>query len=81
MLYMVIEKFRNGCKDQAHDRFKNMGRMLPDGLFYLDSWLEVQGSRCFQLMETEKEYLFDEWIKKWNDLIDFEIIPLKQRQR
>lgn len=80
MLYIVIEKFKTGSKDKVHKRFKNRGRMLPDGLFYLNSWLEFQGNRCFQLMETDKEYLFDEWIKEWEDLVDFEIIPLEQKQ-
>ena len=74
---MVIEKFKTGCKDKIYERLKTNGRMLPDGLIYLDSWLEFQGKRCFQLMETNNEYLFDERVKKWNDLVDFEIIPLE----
>ena len=78
MLYMVIEKFKTGCKDKVYERFKNRGRMLPYGLLYLNSWLEFQGNRCFQLMETDKENLFEEWIKEWRDLIDFEIIPLEK---
>ncbi len=79
MLYMVIEKFKIECKDKIYERLKTKGRMLPNGLIYLDSWLELQGKRCFQLMETDNEYLFDEWVKKWNDLVDFEIIPLEQK--
>lgn len=79
MLYMVIERFKGENKVNVYERFKTRGRMLPDGLFYLDSWLEFQGNRCFQLMETDKEYLFEEWIKKWEDIIDFEIIPLEQK--
>lgn len=77
---MVIEKFKTECKDKIYERLKTKGRMLPNGLIYLDSWLELQGKRCFQLMETDNEYLFDEWVKKWNDLIDFEIIPLEQKK-
>jgi len=80
MLYMVIEKYKTGCRDKIYERLKTKGRMLPNGLIYLDSWLELQGKKCFQLMETENEYLFDEWIKKWNDLVDFEIIPLEQKK-
>ncbi len=79
MLYMVIERFKGENKVNAYERFKTRGRMLPDGLFYLDSWLEFQGNRCFQLMETDKKYLFDEWVKKWEDLIEFEIILLEQK--
>ncbi len=80
MLYMVIEKFKSGSRDKVYERFTTRGRVLPDGLFYVNSWLEFQGNRCFQLMETDKEYLFDEWRKEWEDLVDFEIIPLEQKQ-
>ena len=50
--------------------------MLPDGLFYIDSWLEKDGNRCFQLMETEDPGLFDLWTKNWKDLGSFEIIEI-----
>ncbi len=51
--------------------------MLPEGLHYIDSWLSADRSKCFQLMETDDIALFDEWIVNWNDLIDFEIIPVE----
>jgi hypothetical protein len=78
MLYMVIETFRPGMKDKVYDRYSTNGRMLPHGLQYIDSWLEENGDRCFQLMESESAELFREWTEKWNDLVQFEIIPLVQ---
>jgi len=76
MRYMVIERFMDGKKSDVYDRFHQKGRMLPDGLHYIDSWLEENGNRCFQLMETDNESLFNEWIGHWNDLVEFEVVPL-----
>jgi hypothetical protein len=74
--YMVIEHFAPGAKDQIYERFREKGRMLPDGLVYVESWLEKDGDRCFQLMETDDPALFDLWTKKWSDLVRFEIVQL-----
>ncbi|MDH3762510.1 MAG: DUF3303 domain-containing protein [Gammaproteobacteria bacterium] len=74
--YMVIEKFFDNCTEKVYERFRNKGRMLPEGLNYLDSWLTKDGTRCFQLMETERHELFLEWMEKWNDLTHFEIIEI-----
>lgn len=74
--YMVIETFMPGCKDKVNERFRQNGRMLPDGLVYIDSWVEKNGDRCFQLMETNEPVLFQQWIKHWNDLVKFEIIEI-----
>jgi hypothetical protein len=76
MKYMVVETFVPNSKARVYERFEQRGRMLPDGLRYLDSWLEKEGDRCFQLMETDSPELFDIWIKQWNDLVSFEIIEL-----
>ena len=78
-LYMVIEHFCPGCKDQVYDRFHKKGRLLPEGLKYVDSWLEKDGNRCFQLMKTDDPKLFETWINKWNDLCDFEIIEIDEK--
>jgi hypothetical protein len=77
--YMVIEQFAPGAKDKVYERFREQGRMLPDGLVYVDSWLEKDGDRCFQLMETNDPSLFDRWTKSWNDLVRFEIIELGEK--
>jgi hypothetical protein len=74
--YMVIETHRDGCLENAYNRFREKGRMMPPGLHYLDSWLEKGGDRCFQLMETDEPALFREWTKNWDDLTDFEIVEI-----
>jgi hypothetical protein len=77
-LYMVIEHFRDGAFDAVYRRFHEKGRMLPDGLKYVDSWVAVDQRRCFQLMECNDVRLFDEWIACWNDLVDFEIVAVRR---
>ena len=74
--YMVIETHRKGCLEAVYRRFYEKGRMMPDGLEYIDSWLEKDGDRCFQLMETNDTSLFSEWTKNWDDLTDFDIIEI-----
>lgn len=74
--YMVIETHRQGCLEEAYRRFHANGRMMPEGLHYVDSWLEKDGDRCFQLMETDDPALFPEWTKNWDDLTHFEIIEI-----
>lgn len=71
---MVVEHFAD--PKAVYQRFAEKGRMLPDGLLYIDSWIDTDVQRCFQLMETEDEALFDDWISNWSDLGTFEIIPL-----
>ena len=74
---MVIETFAPGRKMAVYERFQQHGRMLPEGLAYLDSWLEKEGDRCFQLMETDSPNLFAEWIDHWKDLVSFEVIGIE----
>ena len=73
---MVIETHREGSLGEVYRRFHRMGRMMPEGLHYIDSWLEKDGHRCFQLMETDNPTLFPEWTKNWEDLTHFEIIEI-----
>lgn len=74
--YMVIERFKTGCFDELYKRFDEKGRMLPDGLYYLNSWTNKAQNVCFQLMESNNQDLFKIWIDKWSDLTDFEIVPI-----
>lgn len=76
MLYMVIERFRPGILEQIAQRFAQRGRMLPEGLVYLSSWLDPAGTQCFQIMETEKPELLETWMACWNDLAEFEVVPV-----
>ena len=77
--YMVIETFLPGCKSKIYERFHSQGRMLPDGLIYLNSWLEKDGDRCFQLMETNDSSLFTLWTERWRDLVNFEVIEIGEK--
>lgn len=74
--YMVVEKFRAGCLDAIYHRVEQRGRLLPDGLHYLNSWVNRERMICFQLMETADATLFDHWITHWTDLAEFEIYPI-----
>jgi hypothetical protein len=73
---MVIERFRNRDAEPIYRRFRDRGRMMPDGLHYLGSWIETNFERCFQLMECDDDRLFQDWIANWNDLADFEVVPV-----
>lgn len=73
---MVIETAYPDSLDKVYARFHEKGRMLPDGLYYVDSWLENDGDRCFQLMETKEPALFNVWINHWKDLTHFEVIQI-----
>jgi hypothetical protein len=77
MKYMAIETFKSGMADKVYERFNDKGRALPDGLYYLDSWLSNDRTKCFQLMEADRFELFEEWIAKWDDLIEFEIVSVQ----
>ena len=72
---MVIEQFVQGARP-VYERAAEQGRMLPEGLVYLDSWIDESLSRCFQLMETDDPALFDDWIANWSDLAEFEVVPV-----
>ena len=76
MLFMVIERFKNRDVKPVYRRFEDKGRMLPDGLKYIGSWVEASYDRCFQLMECDDPRLFDAWIAHWQDLVEFEVIPV-----
>jgi hypothetical protein len=77
MLYMVIEQYLSGPRP-VYERAAVRGRMLPEGLTYLDSWVVDDGSmaRCFQLMETSDPALLDAWFERWSDLVSFEVFPV-----
>ncbi len=76
MRYMVIETFKPGAKPAVYERFAEKGRMLPGGLAYINSWIEKDGARCFQVMETEEPSLLRVWAENWNDLVDFEFVEV-----
>ena len=75
-LYMVIEHFKDGDAVPVYRRFRDRGRLAPEGLTYVSSWVDVSLSRCFQVMETDDRHLLDQWIAQWSDVVDFEVYPV-----
>jgi len=73
MLYMIIENFRNGDAVPVYRRFRERGRLAPEGLRYVSSWVTQDLHRCYQVMECDDRALLDEWIANWSDLVDFEV--------
>ena len=80
MLFMVIERFKNRDARAVYRRFQEKGRMAPAGLHYVGSWIEANFDRCFQLMECDDPRLLQQWIIQWQDLIEFEIVPVVPSQ-
>lgn len=72
-LYMVVEHFKNNDAVAVYRRFRDFGRMAPDGLIYVSSWVDDKLERCYQLMETDDRTLLDKWMGKWSDIVDFEV--------
>ena len=75
MLFMVIEQFRNQDAKSVYRRFRQKGRLTPDGLEFVNSWVAADLSRCFQLMECSDVTLFQQWVAEWTDNNDIEIVP------
>jgi hypothetical protein len=75
-LYMIVEHFKDGDAAAVYRRFREKGRMAPEGLSYVSSWVDENFERCYQLMETDDGRLLDQWITNWNDLVDFEVYPV-----
>jgi hypothetical protein len=76
MLFMVIERFKHGNAKLVGERFKRDGRMLPEGVIYHESWVDREGARCYQLMEAPQAESLAAWVKCWDDLVEFEIVPV-----
>jgi len=72
-LYMVIERFKGGDAVPVYRRFRDHGRLAPEGLSYVSSWVDISLERCYQLMETNNPLLLDDWMSHWSDIVDFEV--------
>lgn len=77
MLFMVIEHYAPGRAPEVYRRFRERGRMAPEGVMYLASWVDLEFRRCFQVMEAAGEPELRAWTKHWEDLVDFEIVPVQ----
>ena len=75
MLFMVVEHFKQDAR-LIGERFRSDGRMLPEGVVYHQSWVDPAGARCYQIMEAEHPELISEWTSHWDDLVDFEVVPV-----
>jgi hypothetical protein len=78
--YMVVEHFKNKDAVPAYRRFRERGRMAPEGLVYVSSWIDENMERCYVVMETHDRSLIDKWIANWNDIVDFEVYPVMSTQ-
>jgi hypothetical protein len=80
MLYMVVEHFRGGDAVPVYRRFRDEGRLAPQGLSYVASWVTSDLKHCYQVMECTDRALLDAWIARWDDLVDFEVNPVVSSQ-
>ncbi len=76
MQFMVIEHFRDGNARPVYRRFTAQGRLMPDGIAYVASWISADFSRCYQVMQAEDAVTLQQWVAAWSDLVEFEIIPV-----
>lgn len=75
MQYMIIESYRHGPVP-VYERFRERGRMAPEGLHYVSSVVTTDGQRCYQLMECDDRALLEQWMRAWSDIVDFEVLPV-----
>jgi hypothetical protein len=71
--YMVVERFRNGAAEPVYKRFRERGRLVPDGLSYIASWVDAELQFCFQVMEADDPAVLEQWMEQWRDLAEFEV--------
>jgi Protein of unknown function (DUF3303) len=76
VLYMIVEHFKNHDAIPVYRRFRDRGRLAPDGLQYVSSWVDEKLERCFQIMETSDRNLLDQWIANWSDIVEFDVFPV-----
>lgn len=76
MLFMVIETFKKDHFADIYNRLDKSGRMMPEGVKYIDSWIDAGLNRCFQIVECDNAVLLQEWIANWRDLVKFDVIPV-----
>ena len=74
--YMIIERFKDGNAAAVYRRFRERGRLAPDGLTYVSSWVDERLERCYQVMAADDRELIDRWIENWSDLVDFDVVPV-----
>ena len=73
MLYMIVEDYK-GDPESVYRRFRERGRLAPDGLHYVNSWVTADLQKCYQVMECDDRSLLDAWMEQWKDLVNFDVI-------
>ena len=81
MLFMVIEHYRPGMAPEIYRRFRERGRMAPEDVRYVSSWVDLEFRRCFQVMEAPDAAMLEQWTANWNDLVDFEVVPVRTSEQ
>ena len=76
MLYVIVERFRDGDAAPVYRRFREKGRLAPEGLRYVSSWVTLDMTRCYQVMECDDASLLTQWTDQWKDIVDFEVLPV-----
>lgn len=76
MLFLIVEHYRNGDPNPVYERFRQRGRLAPEGLRYINSWVTTDLGHCYQVMECDDRRLLDDWIAAWQDIVEFEIHPV-----
>jgi len=76
MLFMILERYRDRDPVPVYRRFRERGRLAPEGLRYVSSWVTEDLATCYQVMECDDRALLDEWISRWSDIVDFEVVPV-----
>lgn len=76
MFYMIVERFRNGDPAPVYRRFRERGRLAPEGLTYVASWVTPDLTTCYQVMECDDRALLEAWMAAWDDLVEFEVVPV-----
>jgi hypothetical protein len=76
MLYMILERFRDGDPVPVYRRFRDHGRLAPEGLVHVASWVTTDLRACYQVMESGDPHLLEQWMSNWHDLVDFEVLPV-----
>jgi hypothetical protein len=74
--YLVIEHFKNQDPVPVYRRFRDHGRLAPEGLTYVTSWITTDLAHCYQIMDCADRALLDQWMDRWRDLVDFEVLPV-----
>ena len=75
-LYMIVEHFKNKDAAAVYRRFRDKGRMAPEGLTYVSSWVDENLERSYQVMETDDRQSLELWMANWRDLVEFEVYPV-----